>query len=165
MHAPLPPHHGILPLPELLETLSTLRRGRKLVFTNGCFDILHPGHVDLLTRAKALGDILIVGVNTDDSVRRLGKGDDRPVNPLAHRLYVLAHLKSVDFVQPFDEDTPLRLIRDIQPDILIKGGDWPVEKIVGRDVVQERGGQVLSLPLLPGFSTTDLIEKIRKSEK
>ncbi len=161
MNPPLPEHPAILPLEAMLRRLAALRPGRKVVFTNGCFDILHPGHVDLLARAKALGDILVVGVNSDDSVRRLGKGAERPVNPLAHRLFVLAHVSGVDFVQPFDQDTPLELIQAVQPDVLVKGGDWPVERIVGREIVQARGGGVHSLPLLPEFSTTALLQRLR----
>ncbi len=155
-------HPGMLPLPELLDTLAGLRaEGRTVVFTNGCYDILHPGHVDLLERCKAQGDILVLGLNSDESVRRQGKGDDRPVNPYPVRAFVLAHLASVDFVVRFDEDTPAELIEAIQPDVLVKGGDWPIERIVGRETVQRRGGTVLSLPLLSGYSTTALIEKIR----
>ncbi len=162
MTAPLPEHPAILPLEVMLRRLEVLRPGRKVVFTNGCFDILHPGHVDLLARATALGDILVVGVNSDDSVRRLGKGVGRPVNPLPNRLYVLAHVAGVDFVQPFDQDTPLELIQAVQPDVLVKGGDWPVERIVGREVVQARGGEVHSLPLLSGYSTTALLQRLRE---
>jgi rfaE bifunctional protein nucleotidyltransferase chain/domain len=135
--------------------------GARVVFTNGCYDILHPGHVDLLARARAEGDLLVLGLNSDASVRRQGKGADRPVNPFAVRAYVLAHLASVDYVVEFDEDTPHALITEIQPDVLVKGGDWSVDRIVGRDIVQARGGRVLSLPLLPGFSTTGLIQRIR----
>lgn len=133
----------------------------KVVFTNGCFDILHPGHVDLLARARTEGDLLVLGLNSDDSVRRQNKGPERPLNAEDERAFVLAGLQSVDFVILFDEDTPYTLISAIQPDVLIKGGDWPVEKIVGRDVVQARGGRVLSLPLLPGYSTTGLVERIK----
>ncbi len=157
-------HPKIQALPELLTTLAELRArdpGVRVVFTNGCYDLLHPGHVDLLARARALGDLLVLGLNSDDSVRRLGKGPGRPVNPLAVRAYVLAHLESVDFVTAFDEDTPYTLIAAIRPQVLVKGGDWPIERIVGRDVVQAAGGTVHSLPLLPGYSTTELIARIR----
>ena len=151
-------------LPELLDRLATLRNaGKRIVFTNGCYDILHPGHVDLLARTKALGDVLVLGLNSDESVKRQGKGDDRPVNPYPVRAFVLAHLESVDFVVRFDEDTPAQLIEAVRPDVLVKGGDWPVERIVGRETVQRRGGDVVSLPLLEGYSTTALIEKIRRS--
>jgi len=135
--------------------------GKRIVFTNGCYDILHPGHVDLLARARALGDILVLGINSDDSVRRLEKGPDRPLNAFAARAFVAAHLACVDFVTIFDEDTPLRLIARIRPDVLVKGGDWPLADIVGGEIVRERGGEVFSLPLLEGWSTTGLVERIR----
>lgn len=130
------------------------------VFTNGCFDILHPGHVDYLERASALGDILMVGLNSDRSVKNI-KGNSRPVNREEDRARVLAALACVDFVILFDSDTPLELIQSIVPDVLIKGGDWPEEKIVGRDTVKQAGGRVLSIDLLPGYSTTDLIDRIK----
>lgn len=146
----------------LVELLDRLRvEGKKIVFTNGCYDILHPGHVDLLARARAEGDILVLGLNSDTSVRRLGKGADRPVNSFNARAYVLAHLASVDAVVEFTEDTPFALIEKIRPQVLVKGGDWGLANIVGRDIVEEDGGVVLSLPLLEGFSTTGLIERIR----
>ena len=155
-------HPAVLPLAALLERLQSVRAaGKRLVFTNGCFDIIHPGHVDLLARARALGDILILGLNSDASVRRQGKGIDRPVNPFAVRAFVLAHLASVDYVTEFDEDTPLELIRAIRPHVLVKGGDWTPDRIVGRDIVEADGGGVFSLPLIPGYSTTSLIAKIR----
>ncbi len=155
-------HPSVLALPELLAALAPLRAaGKRLVFTNGCFDILHPGHVDLLARARAEGDVLILGLNSDDSVRRLNKGPERPINPFAARAFVLAHLASVDYVVEFDEDTPLELIRAVRPHVLIKGGDWTPERIVGREIVEADGGRVISLPLIPGFSTTALAEKIR----
>ncbi|MGE4291177.1 MAG: D-glycero-beta-D-manno-heptose 1-phosphate adenylyltransferase [Desulfovibrio sp.] len=138
-----------------------LPEGYRLVFTNGCFDILHPGHVDLLQRARNLGDGLILGLNSDASVRRLGKGAERPLNSEAERAFVLAGLSCVDFIVIFDEDTPLELVRAVRPSVLVKGGDWPVEKIVGREVVQADGGEVVSLPLLAGYSTTALVERIR----
>ena len=157
-------HPGMVELPELLDRLAALRSaGKRIVFTNGCYDILHPGHVDLLARTKALGDVLVLGLNSDESVKRQGKGADRPVNPYPVRAFVLAHLESVDFVIRFDDDTPAQLIEAVQPDVLVKGGDWPVERIVGRETVQRRGGDVVSLPLLEGYSTTALIEKIRRS--
>lgn len=154
-------HPKILERDSFLSALEKARQGRVVVFTNGCFDLLHPGHVDYLARARALGDLLVVGVNDDASVRRLDKGRGRPFNTLARRMFVLAHLASVDFVTPFGEDTPLELISACLPEVLVKGGDWPVEKIVGRDVVEARQGKVLSLPLLEGYSTTAIIEKIR----
>ncbi len=135
---------------------------RPLVFTNGCFDILHRGHVTLLAQARALGASMVVALNTDASVRRLGKGDDRPVNALADRLAVMAALECVSLVTWFDEDTPLARILDCRPDVLVKGGDWPVEKIVGNAEVSGRGGRVVSIPFIHQKSTTALLEKIRR---
>jgi len=134
----------------------------RIVFTNGCFDILHRGHVEYLQEAAALGDRLVVGVNSDASVRRLGKGDDRPLNDQDSRAKVLAALRCVDAVVIFDEDTPLELITAVQPDVVAKGGDWKPEQIVGAEVVNARGGEVRSLKLVDGFSTTALVEKIRR---
>jgi rfaE bifunctional protein nucleotidyltransferase chain/domain len=136
---------------------------RPLVFTNGCFDILHRGHVTYLAQARALGASLLVGVNSDASVRRLGKGDDRPVNVLEDRMAVLAALECVDLVAPFDEDTPLSLILACRPDILVKGGDWPVEAIVGAEQVIGWGGTVRSIPFLFDRSTTATLAKIRQA--
>lgn len=133
----------------------------KIVFTNGCFDILHPGHVDYLERARDLGDFLAVGVNSDASVARI-KGQGRPVNKARDRVRVLAGLACVSFVLIFEEDTPYELIRLVRPHVLVKGGDWPVEKIVGRDIVEGLGGKVLSLELMPGYSTTGIISRIRR---
>jgi len=132
----------------------------KIVFTNGCFDLIHRGHIEYLNKAKKLGDILIIGLNSDESVRRL-KGIDRPINYEQDRAIVLDNLKSVDYVCIFGEDTPYELIKIIQPDILVKGGDWEVEDIVGSDIVLKRGGKVRSLQFIEGKSTTDIIEKIR----
>lgn len=137
------------------------RLPRPLVFTNGCFDILHRGHVTYLAQARALGAALVVGVNSDDSVRRQNKAPDRPVNPLADRMAVLAALESVSLVVPFEEDTPLRLILALHPDVLVKGGDWPVDSIVGAAEVRGWGGEVHSIPFVFQRSTTALIEKIR----
>lgn len=137
-------------------------RGR-VVFTNGVFDLLHPGHVDVLRHARALGDALVVGLNTDDSVRRLGKGPDRPVRGELDRAYVLAALEVVDAVTLFDEDTPLELIRALQPDVLVKGGDYSPGTVVGADLVRARGGDVVIVPLTPGQSTTSIIAKLRAS--
>ena len=149
--------------PELAHRLAALRaEGKRVVFTNGCFDVLHPGHVDLLERAKTEGDILVVGLNSDASVRRQGKAPDRPINNEAVRAFMLAHLRAVDYVTLFDEDTPLELIRILEPDVLIKGGDWSKDSIVGADLVEARGGRVLSLPLLGDFSTTAWLEKNKK---
>ncbi len=135
---------------------------RPLVFTNGCFDILHRGHVTYLTQARGLGASLIVAANSDASVKRLGKGDDRPVNPLADRMALLAALECVSLVTWFDEDTPLARILDCRPDVLVKGGDWPVEKIVGYREVIAWGGTVHSIPFIHERSTTALMEKIRR---
>lgn len=135
---------------------------RPLVFTNGCFDILHRGHVTYLAQARALGASLIVAANSDASVKRLGKGDERPVNVLDDRMAVLAALECVSLVTWFDEDTPLQRILDCRPDILVKGGDWPVDKIVGAPEVIGWGGQVHSIPFIHQRSTTALLEKIRR---
>ena len=139
-------------------------RGQKVVFTNGCFDLLHPGHVGYLEQARSLGDALIVGVNTDASVRRLDKGPGRPVTPEGDRARVLAALAGVDRVVLFEEDTPLSLITALQPDILVKGGDWRPEEIVGREVVLARGGRVLALSFIRGYSTTALLARLRGGE-
>jgi rfaE bifunctional protein nucleotidyltransferase chain/domain len=134
---------------------------RPLVFTNGCFDVLHRGHVTYLAQARALGASLIMGVNSDASVKRLGKGDDRPINQQNDRMAVLAALESVSLVVLFDEDTPLNLILACKPDILVKGGDWQPEKIVGSKEVLGWGGSVHSIPFLHERSTTALLKKIR----
>lgn len=134
-------------------------RGR-LVFTNGVFDLLHPGHIDVLAEARAQGDALLVGLNSDDSVRRL-KGPKRPVRSEAERAYVLAALSDVDAVVAFSEDTPLELIRHLRPDVLVKGGDYEPATVVGRDDVESWGGRVVIVPLRPGQSTTSIIEKLR----
>ncbi|MBU1888065.1 MAG: D-glycero-beta-D-manno-heptose 1-phosphate adenylyltransferase [Candidatus Omnitrophica bacterium] len=136
----------------------------KIVFTNGCFDILHPGHVDYLAKAKALGDILIVGLNSDSSVRKL-KGKGRPIVSQGNRAKVLSGLESVDFVVIFSDPTPIKLIKAVKPDVLVKGGDWPVKDIVGSDFVRFRGGKVKSLPYLKGHSTKAVINKILLSRK
>ena len=136
-----------------------LRSGR-VVFTNGVFDLLHPGHVDILSAARALGDALVVGVNTDASVRRL-KGPSRPVRGEHDRAHVLAALESVDAVVLFDEDTPLELIRALAPDVLVKGGDYTVDTVVGAPDVIQRGGDVVIIPLTPGHSTTGTVERLR----
>jgi len=137
---------------------------RPLVFTNGVFDILHRGHVTYLAQARALGESLVVAVNSDASVRRLGKGGDRPINALADRLAVLAALESVDLVVSFDDDTPLALIGACRPDVLVKGGDWKPEAIVGAAEVKARGGSVHSIPFRHQVSTTALLESIRRAE-
>jgi rfaE bifunctional protein nucleotidyltransferase chain/domain len=136
---------------------------RPLVFTNGVFDILHRGHVTYLARARALGAALLVALNSDSSARRLGKGAERPVNPLADRLAVMAALQCVDAVTWFDEDTPEALIAVCRPQVLAKGGDWPVERIAGAGGVLARGGQVVSIPFEHQRSTTELVQRIRKA--
>jgi rfaE bifunctional protein nucleotidyltransferase chain/domain len=136
--------------------------GRRIVFTNGVFDLLHPGHVRYLEEARALGDLLIVGLNADESVRRT-KGPGRPITPQDERAEVLAALASVDAVVVFSEDTPANIIRRIQPDILVKGADWPADQIVGRDTVEARGGRVVVVPVEPGYSTTSIVERIRNA--
>jgi len=135
---------------------------RPLVFTNGCFDILHRGHVTYLAQARALGNGLLVALNSDASVKRLGKGADRPLNPLEDRLAVMAALECVTLVTWFDEDTPLARILDARPDVLVKGGDWPLDKIVGYEEVHGWGGTVHSIPFRHARSTTALLEKIRQ---
>ena len=136
-------------------------RGRVIVFTNGVFDILHPGHIRYLRDARALGDLLIVGLNSDQSVKALAKGPNRPINPEAERVEVLSALASVDAVVIFDEDTPHAIISALQPDILVKGADWGENAIVGRDIVEARGGRVARIALAEGYSTTKIIERIR----
>ena len=135
---------------------------RPLVFTNGCFDILHRGHVTLLAQARALGAAMVVALNSDTSVKRLGKGNDRPVNTLADRLAVMAALECVSLVTWFDENTPIERILECRPDVLVKGGDWPVDKIVGNTEVAGWGGKTVSIPFIHQKSTTALLDKIRK---
>jgi D-glycero-beta-D-manno-heptose 1-phosphate adenylyltransferase len=135
--------------------------GREVVFTNGCFDLLHAGHVRCLEAARSLGEMLVLGLNSDQSVRALNKGADRPLVPEEQRAQVVAGLAAVNAVVIFDEPTPLKLIETVAPDVLVKGGDWPVEGIVGADFVEARGGRVLSIPLVEGLSTTALAARIR----
>ena len=135
---------------------------RPLVFTNGCFDILHRGHVTLLAQARALGAAMVVALNSDTSVKRLGKGNDRPVNTLADRLAVMAALECVSLVTWFDENTPIERILECRPDVLVKGGDWPVDKIVGNTEVAGWGGKTVSIPFIHQKSTTALLDKIRR---
>lgn len=137
--------------------------GRRVVFTNGVFDVLHPGHTRYLADARALGDGLIVGVNSDRSVRAQQKGPDRPIHPEGERAELLAALTAVDAVVVFDEDTPHEIVTAIQPDVLVKGADWASDAIVGRDVVEARGGRVVRIPLAPGYSTTAILERARRS--
>lgn len=137
------------------------RKGERVVFTNGCFDLLHIGHIRYLQSARALGDLLVVAVNSDESVRSLEKGQGRPLNPVDHRMEVLAALACVDYVVRFDESTPLTVIETLQPDVLVKGGDWPVEQIIGKEIVERRGGMVKSISLTPNISTSVIIDRIR----
>ena len=159
---PVPEFESKICSPEkLAERLAALPR--PLVFTNGCFDILHRGHVTYLAQARSAGAALVLALNTDASVRRQGKGDDRPINPLENRVAVAAALESVDLVTWFDDDTPAALIEIVKPDVLIKGGDWPVDKIVGAAETFARGGKVFSIPFLHQTSTTKTLAKIRKA--
>jgi D-beta-D-heptose 7-phosphate kinase/D-beta-D-heptose 1-phosphate adenosyltransferase len=137
------------------------KRGERIVFTNGCFDLLHAGHVAYLEQAKRFGDVLIVGLNSDASVRRI-KGPERPVNPEGDRLRIVAALQAVDYVTVFSEDTPLRLIQEIRPHVLVKGADWEKEKIVGGKEVESWGGKVKRVRLVPGRSTTKVLDKLRR---
>jgi D-glycero-beta-D-manno-heptose 1-phosphate adenylyltransferase len=150
----------ILSLDQLLRERECLgRQGRRVVFTNGCFDLLHPGHIRYLQEARRLGDALIVALNSDRSVREL-KGEKRPILDQNERSEVMAALGCVDYVTIFDEPTPREIISALLPDVLVKGGDWGVDRIVGRDEVEAAGGKVLSLPFVDGCSTTDVIERI-----
>ena len=160
MHLPPPPFESKLCAPQDLAARAAALP-RPIVFTNGCFDILQRGHVTYLAQARALGASLVVAANTDASVRRLGKGEDRPLNRLEDRMALLAALESVSLVTSFDEDTPIEAIRACSPDVLVKGGDWPVERIVGADRVLSRGGRVVSIPFEHERSTTALLERIR----
>jgi rfaE bifunctional protein nucleotidyltransferase chain/domain len=158
---PVDPAAKLLARDELVARLGRPREVR-VVFTNGVFDVLHRGHVQYLAAARALGDVLVVGLNTDASVRRLGKGAGRPVNPQDDRAYVLAGLAAVDYVTPFDEDTPRALIAALLPDVLVKGGDYTRDTIVGADEVEAAGGRVEVIPLLPGRSTTQILQRVRQ---
>ena len=162
MAVPLPRNRKLLAIDELLARHGRPRSGR-LVFTNGCFDLLHRGHVEYLAAARALGDTLVVGLNTDASVARL-KGPDRPYVALDDRAAVLAALESVDVITPFDSDTPRALISALLPDVLVKGGDYALEEMVGREEVEAAGGEVVLVPYLPGRSTTRLVRRIRRTE-
>ena len=144
----------------LKELKAWREKNKKIVFTNGCFDIIHPGHIDYLSQARDLGDILVLGLNTDQSVRLLNKGSNRPINDERTRAYVLAGLASVDLIVFFDEETPYNLIKLLQPNVLVKGKDYEVEKIIGFDILKENGGQVITIPFLDGYSTSSLIKKI-----
>ena len=156
-------HPAILTLDEaILRFGREKRNGRSVVFTNGCFDLLHPGHLRGFELARELGDVLIVGLNSDASVRQL-KGPGRPVIPERERAEILAALESVDAVVIFDELTPREVISRLLPDVLVKGGDWPGDQIVGREEVEAAGGRVVSIPLVPGYSTTAILQKIREN--
>ena len=156
----------ILTRSALRRRLSARRRaGQRIVFTNGCFDLIHPGHIRYLRAARRLGDVLVVGLNSDASVRRLDKGPGRPLVPEDDRAEVMAALDMVDYVSIFAEDTPYELIRSVEPDVLVKGGDWSVDRIVGADLVRARGGRVKSIPFAPGYSTTVLLERAQRSAK
>ncbi|HTF23507.1 MAG TPA: D-glycero-beta-D-manno-heptose 1-phosphate adenylyltransferase [Candidatus Limnocylindria bacterium] len=140
------------------------RNGRRVVFTNGCFDLLHPGHIRSLELARELGDALVVGLNSDTSVRQL-KGEGRPVISALERAEILAALESVDAVVIFDDLTPREAIAGLLPDVLVKGGDWPGDRIVGREEVEAAGGRVVSIPVVPGYSTTAILQKIRQGAR
>ncbi len=149
-------------LPDTKNEVKKLQQqGKKIVFTNGCFDILHAGHVDIFQQARELGDALVVAINSDSSIKKI-KGEKRPVVPQEQRMQVVAALESVDFVVVFSEEDPLKVIKEIQPDILVKGGDWEVETIIGREIVEKKGGKVCSIPLMEGISTTNIIEVVKK---
>ena len=156
--APRAPAGKVLSWPEAAAWRA--RQPGRVVFTNGVFDLLHPGHVDVITGARARGEALVVGVNSDRSVRRL-KGPTRPIRSEAERAYVLAAFEAVDAVVLFDQDTPLELVQLLQPDVIVKGGDYSPETIVGADTVRARGGEVVVIPLTPGQSTTSIVEKLR----
>jgi rfaE bifunctional protein nucleotidyltransferase chain/domain len=152
----------IMSLTEAKAWVARLRAtGRRIVFTNGVFDLLHPGHVRYLTEARKYGDVLIVGINSDRSARALDKAPDRPVHTESERAEILSALSAVDAVVVFDEETPLAIVSALEPDVLVKGADWAEDAIVGRDVVERRGGRVVRIPLAAGYSTTKILEKVR----
>ncbi len=150
----------IASLQETLDQLATTRAGKKVVFTNGCFDLIHVGHLRYLNEARALGDLLVVGLNSDSSVKQL-KGPSRPLLSEQERYEMLMNLKAIDHVILFSEETPIELIKAIQPEVLVKGGDYTIETIVGSDLVLAKGGEVKSLQFVDGYSTTNLIDKIK----
>ena len=158
-------HSSVLTIEEaILRFGREKRNGRRVVFTNGCFDLLHPGHIRSLELARAMGDVLIVGLNSDASVRRL-KGEGRPVISELERAEILAALESVDAVVIFDDLTPRDVIARLLPDFLVKGGDWPGDQIVGREEVEAAGGRVVSIPVVPGYSTSAILRKIREGAR
>jgi rfaE bifunctional protein nucleotidyltransferase chain/domain len=148
----------------IVQSAAHKRNGARIVFTNGCFDLLHPGHIRCLEQARSLGDVLIVAINSDASVRQ-NKGEGRPILPQGERAELLAALACVDQVVIFDEPTPQKLIAEVLPDVLVKGGDWGPEEIVGRKEVEAAGGQVLSVPVVEGYSTTAMIRRARRAAK
>ncbi len=153
----------ILDKESLPPVLARLRfRGMKIVFTNGCFDILHHGHIDYLSKAKDLGNILMLGLNTDSSIKQI-KGNMRPVQDEESRKFVMASIHFVDYVIPFSEETPYNLIKTIQPDVLVKGADYKKEEIAGYDIVEDKSGKIVTVDLLEGYSTSSIIEKIKQS--
>jgi len=152
----------ILAIDELINIRKAIKsNNKKLVFTNGCFDILHKGHIDYLNESKKLGDYLVVGINSDTSVRAL-KGLKRPILPQEERAFIVSNLNAVDFVCIFNEETPLKLIENVLPDLLVKGADWSIDNVVGKDVVEKNGGKVMTINLTPNKSTTNMIETILK---
>lgn len=140
------------------------KRGKKIVFTNGCFDILHKGHIELLKEAKSLGDVLVVAINSDSSVKKI-KDAKRPINSAKDRALVLSAIEFIDFISIFNQPTPAQIIKKLKPDVLVKGTDWKKDEIVGKDFIESKGGKVYSIPLAKGYSTTNLINKILKRYK
>jgi D-beta-D-heptose 7-phosphate kinase/D-beta-D-heptose 1-phosphate adenosyltransferase len=158
-------HPAVLTLEEIILRFGREKRnGKRVVFTNGCFDLLHPGHIESLETARGLGDVLIVGLNSDEGVRRL-KGPGRPVYPAEERAEILASLECVDAVLIFDEPTPQRVIAALLPDVLVKGEDWPGNQIVGREEVEAAGGKVVRVEVVEGYSTSEILRKIRETKR
>jgi D-glycero-beta-D-manno-heptose 1-phosphate adenylyltransferase len=156
---------NVLGIDELVEIRKQLKsQNKKVVFTNGCFDILHAGHVDYLNKSKELGDVLILGLNSDSSIRNI-KGEKRPVVPQSERAFILSNLKAVDYVTIFDEDDPYEVIKKVVPDILVKGADWKIENIIGRDVVEKAGGKVETIEFVNMQSTTNIIKTVLEKFK
>ncbi len=154
----------IISLTQLMRNIAVWRmKGLKVVFTNGCFDLLHPGHIDYLSKAADLGDILIIGLNSDSSVKKLNKGSSRPIQNQNDRALILSSIQFIEAITIFEEDTPLELIKQIQPDVLVKGGDWQENQIVGAEFVKTNGGIVNIIPFLEGYSTTTIEKKIKNS--